>query len=198
MKTMAKAIDKMQSVFGEPDDQVAVEYVPTKDDQINDILARVKAFNRVPLLKPTLEERKAEADTMRDLKAWMRKLSDIDRAIVAGRKPWEIMNHMLGIVPIDGVAAVGRGASYDYAPANGVKFDFGNKPTAANENTMKATSSLEARGMSQVAQQLRQQGGNDLSFQSERSSEPTHGYEPPTPRPSNAFLYQHGQFSKFA
>ncbi len=136
MKTMAKAVQKMKSVFGEPDDQVVVEYLPTKDDQINDILARVKAFNRVPLHKPTVEERKAEADTMRDLKAWMRKLSDNDRAIVAGRKPWEILNHMLGIVPIDGVVAVGRGASYDFAPTNAKKHDFSDafSPKAANEN----------------------------------------------------------------
>ncbi|MGR9431345.1 hypothetical protein ACU8MU_25915 (plasmid) [Rhizobium leguminosarum] len=85
LKTMAKAVQN--SVFGEPSDQAAVEYVPTKDDQINDLLARVKAFNRVPVYQPTVEERKKEADTMRDLKAWVGKLSDNDRAIVMGRKP---------------------------------------------------------------------------------------------------------------
>lgn len=58
---------------------------PLTDDQINDLLAGVKAFNRVPFHQPTVEERKAEADTMRDLKAWLRKLSPNDRAIVAGQ-----------------------------------------------------------------------------------------------------------------
>lgn len=204
MKTMAKAVEKMKSVFGEPADQVIVEYVPTAEDEINDLLARVKAFSRVPLHKPTVEERKAEADTMRDLKKWISKLSDNDRAIVMGRKPWEILNHMLGIVPIDGVVAVGRGASYEFAPTKGMKNDFTDKPQAANENTFraaqvqvpKASSSFEARGLSQVVHQLRQQGGNEPSVQPERKPEPTYGYEPP--RPSAAFMAAHGQFGKFA
>ncbi|WP_429819198.1 hypothetical protein [Ensifer sp. B1-9] len=135
LRTMAKAVRK--SVFGElTHDQVAVEFVPTADDEINDLLARVKAFNRVPLHQPTVEERKKEADTMRDLKKWISKLSDNDRAIVIGRKPWEIMNHMLGIVPIDGVVAVGRGASYDFAPTRGKRNDFSETfaSKAANEN----------------------------------------------------------------
>lgn len=201
MRTMAKAVQKMKSVFGEPDDQVVVEYVPTKDDEISDLLARVKSFNRVPLHKPTVEERKAEADTMRDLKQWIKRLSDNDRAIVMGRKPWEIMNHMMGIVPIDGVVAVGRGASYEFAPTNGMKSDFTNTQQAANENTFgaaqvqvpKATSSFEARGLSQVVHQLRLQGGNEPSMRPERKPEPTYAYEPP--RPSAAFMAAHGKFA---
>lgn len=197
MKTMAKAVEKMKSVFGEPADQVAVvEYVPTKDDEINDLLARVKAFNRIPLHKPSVEERKAEADTMRDLKKWISKLSDNDRAIVMGRKPWEIMNHMLGIVPIDGVVAVGRGASYDFAPTRGKRNEYSEAfaPKAANENQVpKATSAFRARGLSQVAHQLRQQGGNEPSLQPDRIPEPTYAYEPP--RPSAAFVAAHGKFA---
>lgn len=194
-KTMAKAV--RNSVFGEPtNDQVAVEYVPTKDDEINDLLARVKAFNRVPLHKPTVEERKAEADTMRDLKKWISKLSDNDRAIVMGRKPWEILNHMMGIVPIDGVVAVGRGASYDFAPTHSKRNDYSEAFAykAANENQVpKATSAFEARGLSQVAHQLRQQGGNERSMQPERRPEPSYAYEPP--RPSAAFMVAHGKFA---
>ncbi|RVH69152.1 hypothetical protein CN198_13885 [Sinorhizobium meliloti] len=192
-RTMAKAVRK--SVFGEPtNDQVPLYFAPTADDEINDLLARVKAFNRVPLHKPTVEERKAEADTMRDLKAWLRKLSPNDRAIVAGCRPWEIMNHMLGIVPIDGVVAVGRGASYDFAPTKGMKNDFADKPQAANENSFraaqvqvpKASTSFEARGLSQVAHQLRQKEASQPSMQQERKPEPTYAYEPP--RPSAAFM----------
>jgi hypothetical protein len=194
MKNLMKNMfDKVKSVFGEPYEQVTIPYVITREEQDNDLISRVRAFNRVPLYKPTIEESKAEADTMRDLKDWVRRLSDTDRAIVMGRKPWEIMNHMLGILPIDGVAAVGRGASYDYVSPQGVKFDFINKQTAANENTMKTTSALEARGMSQVMQQLNQQGGNDLSFQAERKPEPSYAYEPP--RPSAAFMAAHGKYA---
>lgn len=202
MKTMAKAVEKMKSVFGEPADQVAIpQIVMTREEQDNDLLARVKAFNRIPLYTPTLEERKKEADTMRDLKQWIKRLSDNDRAIVMGRKPWEIMNHILGIVPIDGVVAQGRGASYEFAPTRGMKNDFTDRPTAANENTFgaaqvqvpKASSSFEARGLSQVAHQLRQQGGNEPSMQPERKPEPTYAYEPP--RPSAAFMAAHGKFA---
>lgn len=198
---MKKAIEKMKSVFGEPAEVAVMEYVPTDDDQINDILARVKAFNRVPLQKPSAEGRKAEADTMRDLKAWIRKLSPNDRAIVSGRKPWEILNHMLGIVPIEGVVAVGRGACYDFAMTNGMKNDFIDSPTDASENTLraapvqvpKASSSFQARGLSQVAHQLRQQSANEPSMQEAGKPEPTHTYEPP--RPSAAFMAAHGKFA---
>ncbi|NEI66535.1 hypothetical protein [Rhizobium leguminosarum] len=191
LKTMAKAVQK--SVFGEPSDQAAVEYVPTKDDQINDLLARVKAFNRVPLYQPTVEERKKEADTMRDLKAWVGKLSDNDRAIVMGRKPWEIMNHMMGLVPIDGVVAVGRGASYDFAPTKGSRNDFsdGFGPKAANENTLRtqvvqvptANTALQARGLAAVAQELRSKEANAIQqeLQATPTREPKYAYEPPRP-----------------
>ncbi|ANL74232.1 hypothetical protein AMC83_PA00005 (plasmid) [Rhizobium phaseoli] len=193
LKTTAKAVRK--SIFGEEQtyDQVAVEYQPTKDDQISDILARVKAFNRIPLYQPTVEERKAEADTMRDLKAWMRKLSDNDRAIVAGRKPWEIMNHMLGIVPIDGVVAVGRGASYDFAPTHSNVPNYSETPKAANENLPTPTSSFQARALSHIAHELRQQSADQPSMQSETKMEPTYAYEPP--RPSAAFMAAHGKFA---
>ncbi|MGR9293625.1 hypothetical protein ACU8OS_35255 (plasmid) [Rhizobium leguminosarum] len=205
LKTMAKAVRK--SVFGEEQthDQVAVEFLPTKDDQISDILARVKAFNRVPFYQPTVEERKAEADTMRDLKAWMRKLSDNDRAIVAGRKPWEIMNHMLGIVPIDGVVAVGRGASYDFAPTKGSRNDFsdGFGPKAANENTLRthvvqvptANTAHQARGLVAVAQELRSKEANAIQqeLQVTLTQEPKYTYEPPRPPP--AFMAAHGKFA---
>ncbi|TBF89173.1 hypothetical protein [Rhizobium leguminosarum] len=183
MMTMAKAV--RNSVFREPNDQVAVEYAPTMENQINDLLARVKAFNRVPLYQPTVEERKKEADTMRDLKAWVRKLSDNDRAIVMGRKPWEIMNHIMGIVPIDGVVAVGRGASYDFAPTRGMKNDFAGT-RAAQVQVPKASTRLEARGLAQVAHQQRQQDGSQPSMQQERKPEPTYAYEPP--RPPAAFM----------
>ncbi|MGH0214360.1 hypothetical protein NKY66_10640 [Sinorhizobium meliloti] len=197
-KTMAKAI------FGKTADQVtAVQFVPTPDDEINDLLARVKAFNRIPLYTPTVEDRKKEADTMRDLKAWLRKLSPNDRAIVAGCKAWEIMNHMLGIVPIDGVVAVGRGASYDFAPTHSKQHDFSEtfSSKAANENTFhaahvqvpKASTSFEARGLSQVAHQLRHQGGSEPLMQQEKKPEPTYAYEPP--RPSAAFMAAHGKFA---
>ncbi|MGO7324204.1 hypothetical protein GUK30_32530 [Rhizobium leguminosarum] len=193
MKTMAKAV--RNSVFGEPNDQVAVEYAPTIENQINDLLARVNAFNRVPLYQPTAEERKKEADTMRDLKAWVRKLSDSDRAIVMGRKPWEIMNHMMGIVPIDGVVAVGRGASYDFAPTHSKRNDlseaFSNQK-AANENILRSSAPaipiagtpFQARGLAAVAQELRSQGAQ--AIQQEQKMEPKHTYEPP--RPSAAFM----------
>lgn len=200
---MAKAVEKAKSAFGEDVDQVAaVQFVPTADDEINDLLSRIKAFNRQPLYTPTAEDRKKEADTLRDIKAWIKKLSPNDRAIVMGRKPWEIMNHMLGIVPIDGVVAVGRGACYDFGIHKGVKYDFTNGTTAANENALsavqvpKASSSFAARGLAQVAHQLRQQGGNEASMQSERKPEPTYTYEPP--RPSAAFMAAHGQFQKIA
>lgn len=198
MKSMAKAVERMKSVFGEPADNVAVvEYVPTKDDQINDLLARVKAFNKVPLYEPTIEERKKEADTMRDLKKWIMKLSDNDRVIVMGRKPWEIMNHILGIVPIDGVVAQGLAASYDYAPTNVIKVDFEQKAKASFENTAvhvsKAATNFEARGLSQVLQELTQTGGNNRSMQADRKTEPTYSYEPP--KPSAAFMAAHGKFA---
>ncbi|MBY3575466.1 hypothetical protein HFN65_31500 [Rhizobium laguerreae] len=193
LKTIAKAV--RNSVFGEPSDQAAVEYVPTKDDQINDLLARVKAFNRVPLYQPTVEERKKEADTMRDLKAWVRKLSDNDRAIVMGRKPWEIMNHMMGLVPIDGVVAVGRGASYDFSPTHSNRKDLSeafSSQKAANENILRssapaipiADTPFQARGLAAVAQELRSQGVH--AIQQEQKMEPRHTYEPP--RPSAAFM----------
>ncbi|MBA1343913.1 hypothetical protein [Rhizobium sp. WYCCWR 11146] len=193
LKTMAKVVRKSVFVEEERHDQVAVEFVPTSDDRINDILARVKAFNRVPLYQPTVEERKAEADTMRDLKSWMRKLSDNDRAIVAGRKPWEILNHMMGIVPIEGVVAVGRGTSYDFAPTKGSRNDFsdGFGPKAANENTMRtqvvqvpiANTALQARGLAAVVQELRSKEANAIQqeLQATPTQEPKYAYEPPRP-----------------
>ncbi|MGO7266035.1 hypothetical protein [Rhizobium johnstonii] len=190
LKTMAKVVRKSVFVEEERHDQVAVEFVPTSDDRINDILARVKAFNRVPLYQPTVEERKAEADTMRDLKSWMRKLSDNDRAIVAGRKPWEILNHMLGIVPIDGVVAVGRGASYDFAATSeptfgkrGFEQEFAPSTRAANGNTPfvpKAETAFQARGLAAMQQELRAQGMEN-GLRQGRNMEPTYAYEPPKP-----------------
>lgn len=175
MKTMARAVRK--SVFGEPINQVDVEFVPSKDDQINNLLSRVKAFNRVPLYQPTVEDRKAEADTMRDLKKWISKLSDNDRAIVVGRKPWEIMNHMMGLVPIDGVVAFGRGASYDFSDAF--------SPTAANQNARRAAG---AQPLSRWGEQRAPacQVGNQPGAQQDRKMEPAYTYEPP--KPSAAFM----------
>ncbi|RVN50059.1 hypothetical protein [Sinorhizobium meliloti] len=102
---------------------------------------------------------------------------------------------MLGIVPIDGVVAVGRGASYDFAPTHSRRNDFSEtfSPKAANENTLRRQGA-SAKGFDQLRgawlvagrPPAAPEGSQQPSMQQERKPEPTYAYEPP--RPSAAFM----------
>lgn len=179
-KMIAKTLRNIQSAFGETSDQVVVDFVPSNRDGLEpemlDLIGRIRAFNRRPLYEPTALERKEEADVMRDLKAWIRKLSGNDRSIISQRQPWEIMNHIMGIVPIDGVVAVGRGASYDFATTTGFKNDFADfKPQTVRENTLCAASPQPLS---------RWTGPKQASNEAKPEPSYTHDYKPPQPSAS--------------
>ncbi|WP_446982683.1 hypothetical protein [Rhizobium leguminosarum] len=95
-------------------------------------------------------------------------------------------------MPIDGVVAVGRGASYDFAPTKESRNDFsdGFGPKAANENTLRtqvvqvptANTALQARGLAAVAQELRSKEANAIQQELQATpQEPKYAYEPPRP-----------------
>ncbi|MGR9431342.1 hypothetical protein [Rhizobium leguminosarum] len=73
------------------------------DPQMKALVQKVQDWNRWPLHQMNAQQRKQEADFTSELKRWVRKLSDSDRAIVMQRQPWKVVDHIMGINPIDGV-----------------------------------------------------------------------------------------------
>ncbi|WP_064832650.1 hypothetical protein [Rhizobium phaseoli] len=203
----------LSAIFGSQDVEPEAAYVykpSSAETQMQEIVKRVREFNRLPLHDVTPQERKQEADFMSEVKRWVKKLSPNDRAIAMQHQPWEIADHIMGINPIDGIEAIGRGASYDRAPKprfgkRGLD-DFGPMPKPANENTVafgKAapsfqmptpTTAFQARALRAVAQEMHAQEARAIQneLQAAQKPEPQYTYEPP--RPSAAFMAAHGKF----
>ncbi|WP_173995743.1 hypothetical protein [Agrobacterium tumefaciens] len=154
LKKMAKQIAKMfkamgrgaSYVFGSggaPGQTPAVE-VPTVEAEDGDDLDETQDVSKE--IKPSLENyqmakqvqvynaafesmdfntRVEAGDRMTGpVKAWVSRLSDNDRAVLKNCSAFDIANHLSGMVPIEGIAAVGQGAVYDTRPV-----PFGKKIT---------------------------------------------------------------------